>query len=83
MDAGQRPGRPGVDTLDTRMGMFGADKRGVQHVRQNDIVDIAAVAGDQSRVFRAEDLSAKVTHTHGYAPFRMAAPACSPAATMP
>jgi len=47
--------RARVDRLDARMGMRAAQDRHVQHVRQNQIVDVVALAVKEARVLLALD----------------------------
>ena len=42
-----------IDTLDPRMGRAAARKNGMQHVRQNDVVNEARFAAQQSRILDA------------------------------
>ena len=49
-DPGQGLGAAHVDRFDPGVGVRAAQRRGVQHVRQHDVVDVAALAGEQARV---------------------------------
>ena len=48
--ARQRLGPADIDRLDAGMGVRAAQRGRVQHVRQRDVVDVAALAGQQARV---------------------------------
>ncbi len=62
--AGHSLGRGGIDSLDLGVGMRAAHERGVSHAMQADIVDIAALAGDETLVFLAHHASANTFYTH-------------------
>ena len=63
-------GRVGIDSLDLGVGVRAADERGVGHAVQADVVDIAALAGDETLVFLAHDASADTFDAHIYSPCR-------------
>ena len=63
-NAVQGAGRGCVDALDERVGVLGAHEGRVQHSRQLEVVDKAALAEQQGRVFLALDAGAEEFHAH-------------------
>ena len=83
VDARQRQRAGFVDAADSGMGMRAAQHHRVQHAGQLDVVDIAAVAGEQRRVLLAQDSRAEPLGPHVQAlPSRNTRAACKVAATM-
>ena len=58
-DAGRRFRRAGVDAADPRMGERAAHDRHMQGPRQLDVIGIARIPGDQTRVFAPADARAE------------------------
>ena len=84
-DAGQGQRRALVDALDQRMGVGAAHEGGVQHARQLHVIHIAALAGEQGRVFLAQNAGAEKSHSHHACSALLArifAAASRPASTM-
>jgi len=70
MHAGKRQRRALIDAADRGMRVGAAQHHGVQHPRKRDIVDIAATAGEQVRVFLALDARAEPLCAHQRRPPR-------------
>ena len=92
MHAGQGEGGSFVDAVDPGVRIRAAHKRGVQHLRQMDVVDKLACAAQQRRVFLTFDRSAEAGKRVGVfyaivrahcAASRIIFAASSAAATMP
>src|SRR5581483_8887993 len=69
------PGRGGVDARDARVGERAAQERGVEHVGQPHVVDVAAAPGEDAAVLDAGHLGADEPHCP--TPMRSAA-SCTP-----
>ena len=54
-----------IDALDLGMGVRAADEMGVGHAQHLDVVDVAALAGDETSVFLAHDACANAFNAHG------------------
>ena len=57
MDAGQRQRLAGIDAANERVRIRAADERDMQHTRQRDVVEVAALAGEQRQVLAAGRLA--------------------------
>ena len=68
VDAGDRQRRFGVNVEQARMGIRRADEAGVQHAGQFHVVDEAAAAGQQRRIFEPRDTRAEMFCAHGVSP---------------
>ena len=55
VDAGQGAGRRRVDRDDAGVGVRAAQEGDLEQARQADVVDVAALAGQQARVLLAQD----------------------------
>ena len=64
MDARHVPRGRGVDTPDPGMGVGAAHEGRVQQPRQRDVVDEAALSGQQRRILEARDPRAEVLCAH-------------------
>src|SRR5207237_4851524 len=55
----------GIDSLHLGMRVRAADEMGMGHALQFDVVDVAALAGNETLVFLAHDARANAFNTHG------------------
>jgi hypothetical protein len=69
--AGQSQRRALVDATDRGVRVGAAQHHGMEHAREVDIVDIAAAAGEQVRVFLALDACAEPFRAHQRSPSRI------------
>src|SRR3984957_20069850 len=58
------------------MGVRAADERRIGHAMQADVIDIAALAGDETLVFLANDPCANAFDSHGVISLSRCAPIC-------
>ena len=63
-DAGEFPRLRRVNAFDQRVGVLAAHEGRVQHARHREVVDEAALAEQQRRIFLALDAGAKDFHAH-------------------
>jgi hypothetical protein len=80
-DPGQFSRGGAVDGDDARMGMTGTNERGVQNAGDVEIIDVAALPGDQPGILDAAHLGAEIAHAHQISP-RSTRAASSAASTM-
>ena len=60
----------GVDALDLGVGVRAADELRIGHAVQADVVDVAALAGDETLVFLAQRRGRRCLHSHDRSPCR-------------